>query len=159
MFSANDRRTRSHQLPAVDCVRLIRFVQGLSRIRNNRNNISTANQITINRAIAQFGRDLRDAGRDATGLFYYAGHAVQSFGNNYLLPVDASLTDAADLSLVAVPAQAVAQVRFCTFREPACRPRSRIRPDERAPCSSSAPSWRAQDRVLRTPPRRAEGIS
>lgn len=71
-----------------------------------------ANQITINRAIAQFGRDLRDAGKDATGLFYYAGHAVQSFGNNYLLPVDANLTDAADLSLVAVPAQAVLRQMF-----------------------------------------------
>ena len=66
-----------------------------------------ADQISVNRAIAKFGRDLREAGPDATGLFYYAGHAVQSFGNNYLLPVDAALTDAADLSLVAVPAQAV----------------------------------------------------
>ena len=74
--------------------------------------LTDANQISINRAIAQFGRDLRDAGQDATGLFYYAGHAVQSFGNNYLLPTDASLTDAADLSLVAVPAQAVLRQMF-----------------------------------------------
>lgn len=71
-----------------------------------------AGQITLNRAIAQFGRDLREGGKDATGLFYYAGHAVQSFGNNYLLPVDASLTDAADLSLVAIPAQAVLRQMF-----------------------------------------------
>ena len=74
--------------------------------------LTDANQIALNRAIAQFGRDLRDAGPDATGLFYYAGHAVQSFGNNYLLPTDASLTDAADLSLVAVPAQAVLRQMF-----------------------------------------------
>ncbi|MFK7834995.1 MAG: caspase domain-containing protein [Sulfitobacter sp.] len=74
--------------------------------------LKDATQVTLNRGIAQFGRDLRDAGRDATGLFYYAGHAVQSFGNNYLLPVDASLTDAADLSLVAVPAQAVLRQMF-----------------------------------------------
>ena len=33
-----------------------------------------ADQITMKRAIAQFGRDLRSAGSDATGLFYYAGH-------------------------------------------------------------------------------------
>ncbi len=66
-----------------------------------------ADQVTLNRGIAQFGRDLRNAGADATGLFYYAGHAVQSFGDNYLLPVDTALTDAADLSLVAVDAQAV----------------------------------------------------
>ena len=58
-------------------------------------------------AISTFGRQLREAGEDATGLFYYAGHGVQSFGRNYLLPVDAALTDAADLSLVAVEAEAV----------------------------------------------------
>jgi hypothetical protein len=64
-------------------------------------------QTTLNRGIAEFGRALRDAGPDATGLFYYAGHGVQSFGTNYLLPVDVALTDAADLGLVAVPAEAV----------------------------------------------------
>jgi hypothetical protein len=58
-------------------------------------------------AISSFGRQLRDAGEDTIGLFYYAGHGVQSFGRNYLLPVDAALTDAADLSLVAVEAEAV----------------------------------------------------
>ncbi|MBT8153156.1 caspase family protein [Epibacterium ulvae] len=66
-----------------------------------------ANQISMKRAIAQFGRDLRMAGEDTTGLFYYAGHGVQSFGNNYLLPVDVALLDAADLDLVAVEAQSV----------------------------------------------------
>lgn len=66
-----------------------------------------AGQLDMNRAIAQFGRDLREAGAEATGLFYYAGHGVQSFGSNYLLPVDASLTNAADLGLVAIPADTV----------------------------------------------------
>jgi hypothetical protein len=74
--------------------------------------LTDADQIGLNRAIAQFGRDLREAGQEATGLFYYAGHAVQSFGSNFLLPVDAALTDAADLSLVAVPAQAVLRQMF-----------------------------------------------
>ncbi|WIY27809.1 caspase family protein [Parasedimentitalea psychrophila] len=69
--------------------------------------LSDASQIDMKRAIAQFGRDLRKAGSDATGLFYYAGHGVQSFGNNYLLPVDVTLSDAADLDLVAVEAQSV----------------------------------------------------
>ena len=69
--------------------------------------LTDAGQGALNRGIARFGRDLRAAGKDATGLFYYAGHAVQSFGDNYLLPVDISLTNAADLSLVAVEAQAV----------------------------------------------------
>ncbi len=69
--------------------------------------LSDASQIEMKRAIAQFGRELRKAGSDATGLFYYAGHGVQSFGNNYLLPVDVALSDAADLDLVAVEAQSV----------------------------------------------------
>lgn len=69
--------------------------------------LSDADQATLSAAVAQFGRDLRDAGPEATGLFYYAGHGVQSFGANYLLPVDALLTDAADLGLVAVDAAAV----------------------------------------------------
>jgi uncharacterized caspase-like protein len=66
-----------------------------------------ADLATTQAAISAFGRALRDAGEDATGLFYYAGHGVQSFGRNYILPVDAALTDAADLSLVAVEAEAV----------------------------------------------------
>jgi len=40
-------------------------------------------------------------------LFYYAGHGVQSFGSNYLLPVDISLDDPADLDLMAVEARSV----------------------------------------------------
>lgn len=69
--------------------------------------LKDAGQVALNRAIAQFGRKLRSSGEDTTGLFYYAGHAVQSFGSNYLLPVDISLTDAADLSLVAVRADSI----------------------------------------------------
>lgn len=65
------------------------------------------NQTEMKRGISQFGRDLRKAGQDAVGLFYYAGHGVQSFGTNYLLPVDVSLEDAADLDLMAVEAQSV----------------------------------------------------
>lgn len=74
--------------------------------------VTDATQIEMNRAIAQFGRDLRGGGEKATGLFFYAGHAVQSFGTNFLLPVDTDLTDAADLSLVGVPADAVLRQMF-----------------------------------------------
>ena len=58
-------------------------------------------------AVARFGADLRAAGPEATGLFFYAGHGVQSFQRNYLLPVDAELHNAADLDLVAVDAESV----------------------------------------------------
>jgi uncharacterized caspase-like protein len=57
--------------------------------------------------VAEFGAALRAAGPEATGLFYYAGHGVQSFQRNYLLPVDASISNAADLDLVAVDAESI----------------------------------------------------
>ncbi|MFT5786208.1 MAG: putative caspase-like protein [Ascidiaceihabitans sp.] len=68
-----------------------------------------SNQADLRLGISQFGRDLRNAGRDATVLFYYAGHGVQSFGTNYLLPVDIDLIDTADLDLVAIEAASVLQ--------------------------------------------------
>lgn len=71
-----------------------------------------ADQVAMKRGVSQFGRALREAGTDATGLFYYAGHGVQSFGTNYLLPVDVSVSDAADLDLVAVEAQSVLRQMF-----------------------------------------------
>ncbi|WP_299483920.1 caspase family protein [uncultured Roseibium sp.] len=74
--------------------------------------VTDASRDELTRAIADFGRKLREADDDATGLFYYAGHGVQSFGDNFLLPVDVNLSDAADLSLVAVPAQALLRQMF-----------------------------------------------
>ncbi len=71
-----------------------------------------SNQAEMKRGISRFGRDLRRAGPDATGLFYYAGHGVQSYGTNYLLPVDVALEDAADLDLMAVEAQSVLRQMF-----------------------------------------------
>lgn len=56
------------------------------------------------KAIAQFGRTLRAASNDAVGLFYYAGHAVQSNGVNYLLPLGEFIQDEADLPVFAIQA-------------------------------------------------------
>ena len=69
--------------------------------------LADADLATLRGAIADFGRTLRDAGPDAVGLFYYAGHAVQSFGVNYLLPTDVSVTGAGDLDLLAIDADAI----------------------------------------------------
>lgn len=66
-----------------------------------------ATQADMNTALLDFGRSLRAGGPETTGLFYYAGHGVQSFGNNYLLPVDVALENAADLDLQGVEAQSV----------------------------------------------------
>ena len=63
-------------------------------------------------AVTAFGSALRGAGPETTGLFYYAGHGVQSFGRNYLVPVDAKLSNAADLGLVAVDAESVLRQMF-----------------------------------------------
>ncbi len=55
-------------------------------------------------AIVQFGRELRSSGKDAVGLFYYAGHGVQSNGVNYLLPLNLDVRDESELELFAVSA-------------------------------------------------------
>jgi len=49
---------------------------------------------TFDRAVLRFGRELEGA---EVGLFYYAGHGIQLSGSNYLVPVDANLTRAADV--------------------------------------------------------------
>jgi hypothetical protein len=56
-----------------------------------------ADQATMKRAMLEFGRALRD-GADAS-LFYYAGHGVQVHGENYLIPVDASIKDEGEVDL------------------------------------------------------------
>lgn len=55
------------------------------------------NNVEMYRAVVQFGRDLRTAGPEAIGLFFYAGHAVQADGQNYLIPIDANIHDELDL--------------------------------------------------------------
>jgi uncharacterized caspase-like protein len=69
--------------------------------------LGDADKAAISQAVAEFGSALREAGDDATGLFYYAGHAVQSQQRNYLLPVDIAVKDAADLDLLAIDADLV----------------------------------------------------
>ncbi len=64
--------------------------------------LTDADQAGMKTAIAEFGRALRSSGPDTVGLFYYAGHGVQSSGVNYLLPVNSAIHDEADLDLVGV---------------------------------------------------------
>ena len=44
-----------------------------------------ANQREMKLAIFELGDRLEAAGKDAVGLFYYAGHGVQVEGQNYLI--------------------------------------------------------------------------
>jgi hypothetical protein len=52
-------------------------------------------------AIRSFGTNLREGG---IGLFYYAGHGLQVKGNNYLIPVGATIESEADVKYEAVNA-------------------------------------------------------
>jgi uncharacterized caspase-like protein len=51
-------------------------------------------QAKMQEATIEFARTAREAD---VALFYYSGHAIQFAGVNYLMPVDAKLTDEADL--------------------------------------------------------------
>ena len=62
---------------------------------------TNANQRTMERAIRDFGKVLREGG---IGLFYFAGHGVQVRGNNYLVPVGAEIESEGDVKYEAVDA-------------------------------------------------------
>ena len=63
-----------------------------------------ASQNRMKRAIQGFGERLEKTSKDGVGLFYYAGHGIQSRGVNYLIPVGAQISRDADLELEAVSA-------------------------------------------------------
>lgn len=68
-----------------------------------------ADQKKMKRAFTDFGKLLSDAGSDAVGLFYYAGHGVQVNGANYLIPTGAKIDSEADVDMEAVNADWVLQ--------------------------------------------------
>lgn len=55
-------------------------------------------------AISDFGRDLKKGG---VGLFYFAGHGVQSKGRNFLVPVNANVASEGELEFETVDANRV----------------------------------------------------
>jgi formylglycine-generating enzyme required for sulfatase activity len=72
-----------------------------------------ADQVTMKRAIQEFGAKLEKGGPSAVGLFYYAGHGVQINGRNYLIPVNARIEREGDAEIEAVSADWVLeQMRF-----------------------------------------------
>lgn len=54
----------------------------------------------MKKAMLEFGRALRAS--DSVGLFYYAGHAIQVAGENYLIPIDANLQDETEIGIEGV---------------------------------------------------------
>jgi uncharacterized caspase-like protein len=72
-----------------------------------------ADQLTMKRAIQEFGKRLEDAGPKAVGLFYYAGHGVQLSGRNYLIPTTANIEREGDVEIEAVSADwVIEQMRY-----------------------------------------------
>lgn len=58
----------------------------------------------MKRAVRLFGRKLAEAGDDAVGFVFYAGHGIQAQGENYMIPVDARIEDALDVEFEGFPA-------------------------------------------------------
>jgi TPR repeat protein len=63
-----------------------------------------ADATRMRQAFVEFGRRLsaKDAGKDTVGLFYFAGHAVQVQGQNYLIPLGADIRSEAEVPLQAL---------------------------------------------------------
>ncbi len=66
-----------------------------------------ATQDEMKKAIAEFSDKLAAAGKEGTGLFFYAGHGLQVAGENYLIPIDAKIKSERDVDLVSVSAGTV----------------------------------------------------
>jgi hypothetical protein len=64
-------------------------------------------QRELRAAIQRLGGRMAGAGRSATGLFFFAGHGIQSRGENYLIPAGANIVREADLELEAVSASVI----------------------------------------------------
>lgn len=61
-------------------------------------------QNDMKKAIDEFGASLKN---HEVGLFFYAGHGIQSKGNNYLIPVDAELISEEEVELDCVEANRI----------------------------------------------------
>jgi hypothetical protein len=79
--------------------------------------VTDVDQRGMKRAIGDFGAALAEAGPDAVGLFYFAGHGIQVAGSNYLIPVGAELKREADADLEAIDMDTVLrQMEFAGAR-------------------------------------------
>ena len=67
--------------------------------------VTDAGQAAMRAVIEAFGEQLEQAGADAVGLFYYAGHGVEVRGHNYLIPIGAEIERAVEFQTDAVPGE------------------------------------------------------
>ena len=90
-----------------------------------------ATQTDINLAVAKLTSDLRAAGSESVGFFYYSGHggSAESSGtrSNYLIPAQSPITGAEQLPILGVPvnsiidALAASDAKAIFFVSDACR--------------------------------------
>lgn len=65
--------------------------------------------------IDAFGARINQAGSETIGLLFYAGHGFQLDGSNYLLPVDAEITEADDVKEATINLDlTLAEIAFAT---------------------------------------------
>ena len=70
-----------------------------------------ASQREMEESIRSFGKSLNQ--KDAIGLFYFAGHGMQVNNRNYLIPVDATVDNEADVEFETIDAgRVLAQMEF-----------------------------------------------
>jgi len=79
----------------------------LARLGFDVESLYDADQRSLKGAIRDFGKRLTQAGAEAVGLFFYAGHGLQVNGQNYLVPVNANIDTEADVDIEAVRADNV----------------------------------------------------
>ncbi len=65
------------------------------------------NQKDFKKAIWDFAEVIKSFNGNVTALFYYAGHAVQIEGDNYLIPVDSRMSQQKDVELESINAQSI----------------------------------------------------
>lgn len=70
--------------------------------------IENANLVDMKRGIGRYGIRIQEAPDGSTGLVYFAGHGVNAFGDNFLLPTDVNVETAEDLDFVAVDVDSLA---------------------------------------------------
>ena len=73
--------------------------QALSRLGFSVQTVTDPDRSTLEKAVRAFGDSARQA---EAALFYYAGHAIEVGGRNWLLPVTTKLTSARDLRFEAL---------------------------------------------------------
>jgi len=93
--------------------------------------VKDGTQMDINLAVAKLASDLRTAGSDAVGFFYYSGHggSAESAGRraNYLIPAKSPITGAEQLPILGVPVNGVidtlsaSEAKAIFFVSDACR--------------------------------------